>query len=434
MPRPGPKPYECVRRAWHSDRHQPIRGSIIQQIFRVVNGKHSVVTKGNREWQEKLPIVVFKAEEIMYSKANSEVEYMDLETIWDRVNEAINIIIRRDESTETGDLLPPCVEAALNLGCVPVRASRSQRHNNPRTYLTPRTQDSASLPPKVLDSSTQGRIPTSRPLHCVNQIPTSRPLQCGDQSIEERPGTVNLSNSMLDSNRRAMQNNRSEPTSSSKFPAAYETFPSARKKQFIPTEANTSANVGHVYPLHSGTHFQPEVPWPGLKNSNNVIVGTPVYPLIEPVNRGRFQNLYPCQEDDNAFSRVTHVDTSNKQQEVFEQTECDLSLRLGLFSDPCLNRGKGLASDIDIAGLHSSHDRGQLLDLNSTQSKEYTFFPTERANDSLELSSSSRNFEGQVQSAEVANRKRSNVDDGQIFWQQEPTPNRFSGRMRWPGL
>lgn len=35
---------------------------------------------------------------------------MDLETIWDRVNEAINIIIRRDESTETGDLLPPCVE------------------------------------------------------------------------------------------------------------------------------------------------------------------------------------------------------------------------------------------------------------------------------------------------------------------------------------
>jgi hypothetical protein len=34
MPRPGPRPYECVRRAWHSDRHQPIRGSLIQEIFR----------------------------------------------------------------------------------------------------------------------------------------------------------------------------------------------------------------------------------------------------------------------------------------------------------------------------------------------------------------------------------------------------------------
>lgn len=42
-------------------------------LIRVVNGKHTSCTKGNREWQEKLPIVVFKAEEIMYSKANSEV-------------------------------------------------------------------------------------------------------------------------------------------------------------------------------------------------------------------------------------------------------------------------------------------------------------------------------------------------------------------------
>jgi hypothetical protein len=34
MPRPGPRPYECVRRAWHSDRHKPIRGSMIGQILR----------------------------------------------------------------------------------------------------------------------------------------------------------------------------------------------------------------------------------------------------------------------------------------------------------------------------------------------------------------------------------------------------------------
>lgn len=35
---------------------------------------------------------------------------MNLDTLWDRVNDAINTIIRRDESTETGELLPPCVE------------------------------------------------------------------------------------------------------------------------------------------------------------------------------------------------------------------------------------------------------------------------------------------------------------------------------------
>ncbi|KAK1421016.1 hypothetical protein QVD17_23054 [Tagetes erecta] len=31
---PGPRPFECVRRSWHSDRHRSMRGSIIQQIFR----------------------------------------------------------------------------------------------------------------------------------------------------------------------------------------------------------------------------------------------------------------------------------------------------------------------------------------------------------------------------------------------------------------
>lgn len=35
---------------------------------------------------------------------------MNLDTLRDRVNDAVNTIIRRDESTETGELLPPCVE------------------------------------------------------------------------------------------------------------------------------------------------------------------------------------------------------------------------------------------------------------------------------------------------------------------------------------
>lgn len=39
-----------------------------------------------------------------------QAEYADPETLWDRVNDAISTIIRRDESSETGQLLPPCVE------------------------------------------------------------------------------------------------------------------------------------------------------------------------------------------------------------------------------------------------------------------------------------------------------------------------------------
>ncbi|CAH2051025.1 unnamed protein product, partial [Thlaspi arvense] len=112
MTRPGPRPFECVRRAWHSESHQPMRGSLIQEIFRIVDEIHSSSTKRNKEWQQKLPTVVLKTEEIMYSKANSEAEYMDLKTLGHRANDAINTIIRRDESTETGELLQPCIEGS----------------------------------------------------------------------------------------------------------------------------------------------------------------------------------------------------------------------------------------------------------------------------------------------------------------------------------
>ena len=42
----------------------------------------------------------------------SQAEYTNLETLWDRVNDAINTIIRREETNESGDLLPPCVEGS----------------------------------------------------------------------------------------------------------------------------------------------------------------------------------------------------------------------------------------------------------------------------------------------------------------------------------
>lgn len=93
---------------------------------------------------------------------------MDMKTLLDRTNDAINTIIRLDEATETGEFLKPCIEgthlhdillaiivsyhwiwpslallfvAALHLGCTPRRATRSQRNVNPRCYLS---QDSAT--------------------------------------------------------------------------------------------------------------------------------------------------------------------------------------------------------------------------------------------------------------------------------------------------
>lgn len=35
---------------------------------------------------------------------------MDPETLWERLNDAVDTIIRRDESTESGQFLQPCIE------------------------------------------------------------------------------------------------------------------------------------------------------------------------------------------------------------------------------------------------------------------------------------------------------------------------------------
>ncbi|KAG7020390.1 hypothetical protein SDJN02_17074, partial [Cucurbita argyrosperma subsp. argyrosperma] len=173
MPRPGPRPYECVRRAWHSDRHQPIRGSLIQEIFRVMHQIHSSSTKKNKEWQEILPVVVLKAEEILYSKAISEAEYIEFNTLRDRLVDAVNTILRLDDTTESGEFLQPCIEAALNLGCTPRKASRSQRHKNSTNYLSSRHHE-LSPPPIVMKNSSCAPYFWSLVKPMANALPSSR--------------------------------------------------------------------------------------------------------------------------------------------------------------------------------------------------------------------------------------------------------------------
>ncbi|KAG6586383.1 hypothetical protein SDJN03_19116, partial [Cucurbita argyrosperma subsp. sororia] len=352
MPRPGPRPYECVRRAWHSDRHQPMRGSIIQQIFRVVNENHSPATKKNKEWQEKLPIVVLKAEEIMYSKANSEVEYMNLETVWERLNDAVNTIIRRDEHSETGELLPPCVEAALNLGCVPVRASRSQRHTNPRTYLTPRTQEPSTLATTL------------------------------DKASDERP----LPTSLL------------RPSNQLSFPRA--------------TAMNSKPNLGSQSSVDA--------------NQQTIFLGRPVVSSAEPAE------LSLCaRKTGNAMSRFP--------SEVITDTECDLSLRLGVPSQPCVSTGKPWASETGDIGSSSSHERNKFHDRPIYATKEFTFFPNRTSFDPSGSCSNmwSSDWRGQNPESFTKKRKepiRSDEEDEPFCFPPEAPSNWFDSLTKRPGL
>lgn len=366
MPRPGPRPYECVKRSWHSDRHQPIRGSIIQQIFRVVHENHSTITKKNREWQVKLPLVVFKSEEILYSKANSEAEYTNPETLWDRLNDAIDTIIRKDESMETGEFLPPCVEAALNLGCVPERTSRSQRNSNNKSYLSPQNQDPATKDARSLN------------------IPN-----------HERPNNVNQSYNPLEANKDVRQNYQIAPPRPSFYPPSIQNFPNhsvsiESKSHFAPL----------VYPLYYGVHFQPQdqraVFNTTHQNSSTIIVGKPVYQTVQEPLPSQVMNFSETSSSFNSLKNTIH---DHPQPPL---VECDLSLRLGLVSSE--ERGLTHVNDVD-----------------SGQNKEFSFFPLNSEDEQV------HNLVTDVRKRKAAPDINNVVGDGQLLFQLEPD---FSQKRR----
>ncbi|KAK2645896.1 hypothetical protein Ddye_021091 [Dipteronia dyeriana] len=425
MPRPGPRPYECVRRAWHSERHQPMRGSIIQQIFRVVHETHAAQTKKNREWQEKLPIVVLKTEEIIYSKANSETEYMNLDTLWDRVNDAINTIIRRDESTETGELLPPCVEAALNLGCIPVRASRSQRHSNPRTYLNLRPQESASMAPRIVDKNNDEQCPKLLPLNSGNQLNFER--------SSSKANTLQAS----ESNCHTTKNDNLAAHQSYPLYDNVNVLPVHNK--MVPMDTNLPLKLGSVYPLCYGTHYQTQGSQiPENMNSAPIYVGKPVGTSIpEYAEMGVLPNLLSCPTSDMAASKTVSQPDFGDTYKMPPVAECDLSLRLGQFSDPCMIIDRSLACETDGVGS-SSYQEVNKFSSPSLINKEFCFFPGKTVNDPSV--SCSRNWfsEGECYSLEESTRKPNvpfgdKLEDVQRCWQPGLPSNQRIGGIKGPG-
>nr|XP_034918829.1 uncharacterized protein LOC118052102 isoform X2 [Populus alba] len=427
MPRPGPRPYECVRRAWHSDRHKPIRGSMIGQILRMAYDTHSAATKGNREWQDKLLLVVCRAEEIMYSKANSEAEYVSQDTLWDRVNDAVNTIIRRDESTETGDLLPPCIEAALNLGCKVERASRSQRHNNPRSYLSPRTQEPASVAPRAIDRSHDEQGPRLMPIHSINPL-----------NFAARATTiVNPNLPVSESSHRLAESSNAPPPHS--YPILYENIPPG-SDQLTTKEADMHQNFGSVYPLFYGNQYQIEASdmvseVPTRTNSNTILVGKPIGTSVAAHrDMGVLQTVFSCSSAEVGSVKITKADFRNIHEKP-TGTQCDLSLRLGPCSDPCRSNERNQAQENEIVGSSSSQERDKFSVFSQHKNMEFCFFPSTSNRGPSESCPDKWASEGDVQNSEANIRKRKapfsdNVEDGHFCWQS----NQLSGRIEGPGL
>ncbi|XP_030548321.1 uncharacterized protein LOC115753715 isoform X1 [Rhodamnia argentea] len=380
MPRPGPRPYECVRKAWHSERHQPIRGSLIQEIFRVVNEVHSSSTKKNKEWQEKLPVVALKAEEIMYSKANSEAEYMDLETLLERTNDAINTIIRLDESAETGELLQPCIEAALTLGCTPRRASRSQRNNSPQRYLRANSQEQTGDPHAIMEKSSPG-----------------------NQTITSDPVLLYLNHS------------RFEPINSAK--PNYTSF-NRTLNQASPTQAHTASKSYSVYPLYyHGSRPQTErnlSHFGAVCSQSNTV--------------GNFQS-YP----------VENLDASA----IFKpppEIGCDLSLRLGPHLADGIGAKRSQPREIVDVGRDSAREVNIFCDQRRGRDCKLPFLRWENADHPSTMFLTKRSFQLEQSKVDQPVRKKSAlcgyyVEDHQCCWQpKHPPPKHKDETLRSSGL
>ncbi|CAN4102223.1 unnamed protein product [Withania somnifera] len=378
MPKPGPRPYECVKKAWHSDRHQPIRGSLIQEIFRIVNEIHDSATKKNKEWQEKLPIAVFRAEKIMYSKANSEAEYMDLTTLWNRLNDAIDTIIRRDDDNaefESRDLLQPCIEAALHLGCSPKKSSRSQRNSSPRYYLSPATLESNSV--------TTG-----------NSLDRNR----GNPFPNRQYFSKNLNPSCPESNRKM-------------FPFSTLKFPPSVGIQTLPMQTARALPIScSVYPLYHGYQFEPFDP--RLSSRRDAKSSAQ---LVDENKKISLRNPQSCNLNASTeTSRTDFVDVSENQTVI----GCDLTLRLGSFVVPCTAVENALRED-DKAG-----DISKLNDLSPQFNRGLSFFLKENV-DKNQFESSSMSSNGQNLNVVSVLAKRKLGDDQQIYWPAKLPFNKF---------
>lgn len=392
MPRPGPRPYECVRRAWHSDRHQPMRGSLIQEIFRVANEVHSSATRKNKEWQEKLPIVVLKAEEIIYSKANSEGEYMDLKTLWDRANDAIDTIIRRDDTPESGDLLQPCIEAALNLGCIPRRASRSQRHNNPGIYLSSTARDtSAVAETHEIHNSSQAHLGSSSQLL---SLPHSHP--------------------------------NSLPCPNSESPLSKDTlFSCPDGGPSIPMETFPRTDLGRIYPLfyHDNQQklgFRPALQNPQNPISNGATTTLACIPSSGEIPTGYMQNFLAKNDSDISLNFEETFDVPSNDA-------CDLALRLGQPSPPSIGVASSGANEVDDVGSSSSSGGRARSSSLSSRDRAFDFFRLDGTDEPLESCSSKGSSEGEgAFYLEAPGGKRGRPVDGSfgngyICWKQRIT-------------
>lgn len=389
----------------------------------------------------------------MYSKANSEAEYTDHKTLLERTNDAINTIIRRDESTESGELLQPCIEAALNLGCIPRRASRSQRHN-PRFYLSSTRQEASetAVAPKIPENTFYGgpsNVP--QPTFC-NTVPSST-LQftsnCSTLLKTTRLPACLRTDSGRPLHDKSPSMDRAHVTCH-EFPSENFSFPLLERSS-VNMATYPIPNSGSMYPLYYSSKHELIYPSKHPQDSNHdaFTVNKPHMHPISEAKTGFLQNSLGYNNTLGAPNQTAKgTSCVGGMSEKARDMRCDLSLRLGTPPASSLSREN---SSFEEVGSSSSRDGHKFCSpspckmvasqfnncspFSLQREKEFCFFPDRNANDFIDTPMSGQSSVGEGSNSPIRKRKApitSSFEDGHFFWWQKPSQNQFFDGKQGP--
>lgn len=253
------------------------------------------------------------------------------------------------------------LSAALNLGCTPRKASRSQRNNNSTNYLSSRNQE-LSPPPMTMKTS-QGLVTNFR---CVPYF----------WSLV-KPVTNDLGHSGF--RYQSLLPNHNSATE--KFPALLS--PHGLMENALPSDSFS------VYPLHYGN----DVRWQG-QHSGIEVAPKPISTYVDSTNGGVVEKN--SVSDTMAANGIAQSEVRHSLANPCDN-KCDLALRLGPRSS---NENKTLLPVLKV-GLGSSPEE--------TESDDWKLplFPTVNAYGLSEHDSWGQSLEGECgDDAERSIRKR----------------------------
>lgn len=290
--------------------------------------------------------------------------------------------------------------AALNLGCVARRSSRSQRYSNPRCYLSPITSDVPCVSPSIVEKGSQ-RDNTSNSQctpHCSNIV---------------KP--ITISSIHLGSE------------STMKFASASENVPPSGYDQCSPGDVQATSNF-LSYPLYYGNCPQFEE----LKHDFGILP-KPVSNPLEPATAKMSVIPNLCLSGDKSKNNA-QTDTRDYPDQS-PDTRCDLSLRLGPLSSRCPGSENNSPQEVKDVGA----EEGKRNDQSPYLHKELSFLPQGNKHGPIHSYSSPWSFKGEFMNVQSTMRKRKAdvnhpTEDSKFCRQPELPFSRLTGSMGNGGL